>query len=141
MPPESGVAGIAQRIAGARERLGLTKAELGRRVGVRWRKVHKWEEEGQLPESKILPALARGLEMTVDELLGVAAGMDPPFAAWGLFLKGVAAEGDALSELESRALRTIYWPTGTEPTVRGYWQALTMLRTGTKRREPPKEEA
>ena len=130
---------MGQRIAEARARLGLTKAELARRVGVKWRKLQKWESEGQIPETSSLPALARGLEMTIEELMGTTDGQPPQFAAWAAFLAEVAAEGDALTEMEGRALRTIFWPTGVEPTVRGYWQALVMVRTGTKRREPKGE--
>lgn len=132
--PLGGVADIGRRIAEAREGLGLNKAELARRIGKSWRLLHKWEEGDQNPDRESLALLARELGMTIEELMGIAAGQDPPFAAWGAFLIEVESEGDALSDDEARALRSIVWPTGREPTVRGYWNALGTIRTGTRRR-------
>lgn len=133
-----GLSDIGVRIAEARERLGITKAELARRIGkptkAGWRLIHKWEEEGQNPDSESLAMLARGLEVTTDELMGIAAGQDPPFASWHAFVAELAAEGDALTEDEGRGLKSIFWGVGREPTVRGYWSALTMLRNGTRDR-------
>lgn len=67
--------------------------------------------------------------MSRDELLDVAAGHEPAFDAWGAFLSELEAEGDALTEDEARALRSLVWPTRKVPSARSYWHALSMLRT------------
>lgn len=128
-----GAADIGRRIAEARKRLGLTKSGLGRAVGRKgksaYRIVKKWEEEGQHPDPDSLARLTEVLGVTIEELMGVAAGQEPPFPAWGVFLAELVAEGDALSDDEARGLKSMVWPNGEVPTPRSYWALLSMLRT------------
>ena len=58
--------GITKR----REALGLSKAELGRRVGVTGPAVKAWEDPGRFPEAEKLPAIADALDCTIDALFG-----------------------------------------------------------------------
>lgn len=70
--------------------------------------------------------------MTLEELLGVAAGQSPPFESWQAFLS--TPEGQTTTEDERRTLQAIPWPPGREPTVASYQIALASLRTTTARK-------
>lgn len=52
-----------------REALDLTQAELGARVGRDKTVVSHWEMGKSAPALEILPAVAKALDVTVDELL------------------------------------------------------------------------
>ncbi|MBQ7826752.1 MAG: helix-turn-helix transcriptional regulator [Clostridia bacterium] len=62
---------IGRNIAFYRRRAGLTQTELSRRLGVTPQAVSKWERELCCPDILFLPALARNLKVTVDQLLSV----------------------------------------------------------------------
>lgn len=131
---------IGERIAARLEELGISKAELIRRMGKDFRDatLHEWIREEYEPTAGYLGRLATGLEMTLEELIGVAEGQRPPFAAWDGFL--ATDEGKSCSPDELRSLASVYWGRGREPTVYGYQQQLAALRVGTKPRtksEPP----
>lgn len=117
---------IGDRIRLARERAGLSKSELGRAVGSSYRLVHRWEIDEQAPSADYLRRIAGALHVTIEELLGVAAGQDPPFKAWHVFLE--TPEGVGLSADERRALQSIAWPSGVEPTVIAYAMMLSAIR-------------
>jgi transcriptional regulator with XRE-family HTH domain len=93
--------------------------------------VHDWTTGKSSPNPDHLRKIAEVLPVTLDELLGVAAGQDPPFAAWAAFLQ--TAEGAALTPDERRTLQAIPWPPGREPTTASYQIALASLRTTTAR--------
>lgn len=52
-----------------REALGYTQTELGRKIGVAQSVISEWENGNYLPKAKQLPALAKALNCTIDELL------------------------------------------------------------------------
>lgn len=58
---------IAENIIRHRERLGITQAELARRVGVKRPTVTQWEA-GKGPGKEIIPRIADALGITIDEL-------------------------------------------------------------------------
>ncbi len=60
---------IGRNIAGLRKLKGITQNELGERVGVSFQAVSKWERGEALPDTAILPDLAKILETTVDFIL------------------------------------------------------------------------
>lgn len=60
---------VARQIAGLRKEKGLTQSELGDRVGVSFQAVSKWERGETLPDTAILPDLARVLETSIDGIL------------------------------------------------------------------------
>lgn len=122
---------IGERIEVARIRSGKSKSEVGRALGTKYRKVHKWVTGESRPSADALAALAEVLGVTVDELLGVAEGQDPPFEAWAVFL--ATPEGQTLTEGERRALAGLPWPPGTQPTVASYAIALAAVRTAVPR--------
>jgi transcriptional regulator with XRE-family HTH domain len=123
---------IGGRIAAARVSRGWKKAELARRLGKSWRLLHKWETDEQPPDRESLRLLSGVLGMTIEELLGVAAGQDPPWSAWREFLE--APEAATMDAGERRALQSLAWPPGREPTVAGYLMTLAALRGGTRPR-------
>lgn len=59
-----------ESITKLREQKGLTKAELGRKVGVTGPAVKAWEDPGRYPEAEKLPAIADALDCSIDALFG-----------------------------------------------------------------------
>ena len=60
---------IGKRIAHLRKQRGLTQEELSEKLNVSAQAVSKWENDQSCPDILLLPALARLLGVTVDELL------------------------------------------------------------------------
>ena len=60
---------VGEQIAALRKQKNLTQSDLGERIGVTFRAVSKWERGETLPDTAILPDLARVLETTVDFIL------------------------------------------------------------------------
>ncbi len=58
-----------EQIATLRKAKGITQSELGERIGVSFQAVSKWERGETLPDTALLPDLARILETTVDFIL------------------------------------------------------------------------
>ena len=60
---------VALQIATLRKAKGITQNELGRRVGVSFQAVSKWERGETLPDISILPDIANVLETSIDNIL------------------------------------------------------------------------
>ena len=60
---------IGQRLEVARERLGLTREELGRKIGASVASVQAWEEDERAPRADRLMTLAGVLDVTISWLL------------------------------------------------------------------------
>lgn len=60
---------VGEQIAVLRKVKGLTQSELGKRIGVSFQAVSKWERGETLPDVTLLPDLAKILETTVDFIL------------------------------------------------------------------------
>lgn len=119
---------ITERVVDAIRQAGVTnKSELARQIGCSYRLLHAWMTGEKRPGRKHLPALADALGVTIEELLGVADGQDPPFSAWTAFES--TAEGQGMSDGERRALQSLAWPPGRAPTVASYQIALAALRS------------
>jgi len=124
---------VGERIDAARIALGISKADLARALGHKTvAQVSKWISGTKDPSPGSLRALSEVLRVTVDELLGVAEGQDPPFGAWREFLASPEAAG--LTVEERRALRSFAWPALREPTVTGYVAILGAMRVGSRPR-------
>jgi transcriptional regulator with XRE-family HTH domain len=124
-------ASIGERIEARLKQTGMSQVELARRLGIdRVQTVNDWIAGRQNPRAEHLRLMRAVLEMTIDELLGVADGQDPPFEAWGTFRGELEKNGDRLAPDEERALKSIFWPEGKEPTVFGYQSQLALLRGG-----------
>jgi transcriptional regulator with XRE-family HTH domain len=63
--------GFGPGLAELRKARGLTQQELGERVGVSQRMMAYYEQEDAQPPGALLVELAKALEVTTDELLGV----------------------------------------------------------------------
>ena len=61
----------AVRLATLRKDAGLSQAQLAAKIGVHSSNIAFWELSGTPPRGEVLPALARELGVSVDELLGV----------------------------------------------------------------------
>jgi len=64
---------LAGNIARYRKELGLTQEALGEKLGVTFQAVSKWETNQTVPDTELLPELARTLNISVDKLLGYSA--------------------------------------------------------------------
>ena len=60
---------VGNQIAELRKIKGLTQSELGERLCISFQAVSKWERGETLPDTSILPDLARVLETTIDFIL------------------------------------------------------------------------
>ena len=60
---------IGSRIAQKRKALGLTQEALAAQLGISSQAVSKWENDISAPDIGLLPALAKALNCTTDELL------------------------------------------------------------------------
>jgi transcriptional regulator with XRE-family HTH domain len=63
---------IGKNIAKYRKAKGLTQEELGTILGVTNQAVSKWESEVSMPDVMLLPEIANALNMTLDDLYGIA---------------------------------------------------------------------
>jgi tellurite methyltransferase len=64
---------LAGNITRYRKTLGLTQETLAERVGVTFQAVSKWENAQSMPDTALLPSIARELNVSVDKLLGYSA--------------------------------------------------------------------
>ena len=64
---------FAGNITRYRKALGLTQETLAEKVGVTFQAVSKWENAQTLPDTALLPSIARELNVSVDKLLGYSA--------------------------------------------------------------------
>lgn len=69
IPP---LTGFGARLAQLRKAAGYTQLELANEVGVSRRMIAYYEIQSDHPPSSLLPAIAKALRLTTDELLGAA---------------------------------------------------------------------
>lgn len=122
---------VGERIRAAIRRAGISQKELADRIGTTPAQISKWVHGARVPDRGSLRRIAEALPVTIDELVGVLEGQDPPFPAWAEFLE--TDEGRTLTPQERRSLQVMAWPEGREPAVMSYALALTALRS-TRRR-------
>lgn len=118
--------GFGDQLLSARKRKGLSKAELARRVGVTWRQLHAWESDEYRPSMLRALALARELDVNIQEWSDLLASGEPPYAGWTEFRK--TPEGQALTDAELRFMTTLFIPPGHEPDRTWYRMQLQLLR-------------
>ena len=63
---------IGKNIAKFRKQLNLTQEELGEKLGVTNQAVSKWESAVSMPDVMLLPKIAEALNITLEELYGIA---------------------------------------------------------------------
>ena len=63
---------IGKNIAKYRKAKGLTQEELGAKLGVTNQAASKWESEVSMPDVMLLPEIANALNITLDDLYGIA---------------------------------------------------------------------
>lgn len=68
----SGLQQIGSRLSVCRQNKNMTQEELAYRLGVTPQALSKWERGMSLPDTSILPAIARILEISTDYLLGIS---------------------------------------------------------------------
>ncbi len=113
---------FGDRVAAAREALGMTEEELARRLGVKLKTVQAWEQDTSEPRANKLQMLAGILNVSFRWLLtGEGEGLDAPAEPLAEDLAGLLTElrqvraemarnAESLGKLEKRlgaALRAI----------------------------------
>lgn len=116
---------IGERILDAMERKGLNISQLAKLLGTRWGTVQGWTTDKAEPQ-RYLIRLAEALDVTTDELLGIAEGQEPDWASWQKLKK--TPEFHALSDGERRWLRTQFWPPNFVPALKDYYDLIRILR-------------
>lgn len=103
MKRESTVKDFGRRLAELRRSAGLTQKQIGERVGVSNRVIHYYEGETNYPPAHLIEPLAKALNVSVEELLGVKAikqQRDPQHAALWRRLKKI----ETLPKQDQKAL-------------------------------------
>lgn len=67
---------LAGNISRCRKEIGMTQETLANRLGITFQAVSKWENGQTVPDTPLLPKLARALGVSVDRLLGYSAFPD-----------------------------------------------------------------
>ena len=62
---------IGENIRNYRKKNDLTQEEFAERLGVTYQSVSRWENGNTYPDIELLPAIAKVLEITLDELMGM----------------------------------------------------------------------
>lgn len=94
----------------------------------RWQTVQEWVLGKTAPRTHHAKLLAQALDMTLDELMGVALGREPNNAAWRAFVE--TPEGRSMT-VDERPLVARMVVIG-EPTVSAYLMQLMTVRAGRK---------
>lgn len=122
---------IGKNIGEFRKRIGMTQAALGERLGVSNQAVSKWEAETTMPDIMLLPDIVRILEVTLEELYGLAEKTEAtkiyelPWEDDGV-LRGVVFEGRRLvhtSDIED-AERIVFDMTGSAKDIITEWNLV-----------------
>lgn len=72
--PSNGDEPFGPRLARLRKEAGYTMQELADEIGISKRMVAYYEKETDHPPSALLPSIARALDVSADELLGIKKG-------------------------------------------------------------------
>ena len=95
---------FGDRLADAREVVGLTQADFARRIGVAQRTIQAWEEDRSEPRAKRLQMMSGMLNVSIRWLLtGEGEGLDAPLPQGDLTsdMRDILSE---LSQMRTRAL-------------------------------------
>ena len=96
---------FGDRLAGAREALGLTQPQLAKRLGVKVRTLRDWEDDLSEPRANRIQMLSGILNVSLSWLLtGIGDGIEPPdeAAAVPQDMTGVLAE---MHEIQAEMVR------------------------------------
>ena len=63
---------LALRLLEYRKRIGMSQAELSKKIGKAPSVICAWEKGQSSPDAELLPALAKALEVTVSDICGQA---------------------------------------------------------------------
>lgn len=103
MKKETTVIDFGKRLAGFRKAGGLTQEQLGEKVGVSKRVIAYYEGETNYPPAHLIGPLAKALNVSTDELLGLKQAketLSPELASLWRRLKVV----ESFSDKERKAL-------------------------------------
>lgn len=114
---------LGRRIREALAERGKGISDLQHATGVSWPSAQAWVLGKSYPGGEHLPIIAAELGMTLEQLVGIARGEDPPYPSWKPFLE---QHGRDLTDDERDALAIVAWP--KPPEVRNYVLALAALR-------------
>lgn len=103
-------------------------------AGVTWAAAKRWRQPkdkgGAEPSGENLGAIAKVLEVTVEEILQVYDGHEPAFGSWGAF-KATDAYARLTPEQRKR-IAAHWWADGEEPTLAS-WLAMAEAHLAARR--------
>jgi len=93
---------VGKQIANLRKKKGLTQEELAEKLGISSQAISKWENGHTLPETVLLPLLAKTLNCSIDSILTPFASQDSIFYDFTYAVGGKS--GELASQLYHRML-------------------------------------
>ena len=90
---------FGERLKAIREQKGLSQRELGERLGVRQQTIAQYEKAVDLPKMKTIEKIAKALNISTKELLGIAVTYEPESTLAAHF------DGDEYTEEELNEIR------------------------------------
>jgi transcriptional regulator with XRE-family HTH domain len=117
---------LAERIDEACHEAGVNTTQLAAACDVTFAAAARWRKGRSEPHGKNLRRIAEVCRVSVDELLGVMDGQEPPFTAWRQFALTEAFSG--LSASQRKFVARLPWPEGQQPTLAAYLIAAEMAR-------------
>lgn len=120
MRPTSRLKGatLSERVDEACRLAGVNTTRLAAAAGVTFAAAARWRKGRAVPSGEHLRKIAEACHVSVDELLGIYDGMEPPFDAWGDLKK--TRVWDELSAVQRKYLAAQPWPPGEQPTLAAY---------------------
>lgn len=131
---KGGAGAIWERIDDLAVKKGVTTQQLATAAGVTWAAAKRWrqpkEKGGAEPSGENLGAIAKVLEVTVEEILQVYDGHEPTFGTWQAF-KATDAYARLTPEQRKR-IAAHWWAEDEEPTLAS-WLAMAEAHLAARR--------
>lgn len=125
-----------ERIDALAKQRNVTTQEIAEAAGVTWAAAKRWRQPkdagGAVPRGQQLRGIAKALGVTVDELLRIYDGYEPPFDSWEAFKSSSAYE--RLSEEQRKRVAAHPWSDDETPTLAS-WLALAEAHNAAQRRD------
>jgi len=118
---------LAERIDEACQLAGINTTQLAAKTGVTFAAAARWRKGRADPRGEHLRTIAEVTGVTVDELLGIYDGNEPPFEAWEELQATPIWE--TLDPKQRKFLAALPWPNGVKPTLAAYLLAAQAIKS------------
>lgn len=124
-----------ERIDGLAKARGVTTQQLADAAGVTWTAAKRWRKPkaqgGSIPKGAQLRGISEALGVTVDELLRIYDGYEPPFDSWAAFKETSAYA--RLTPAQVQRVAATPWDDDAEPTLSS-WLAVAEAHLSASKR-------